>query len=385
MNRDTELQLIQRCHELNQEKTTTLSENESTSATNKYRSVERFELEMEKLHKKVPFPVVHSSEISDNNSVTHTQTALGNLIVSRDQNGEPHIFHNMCRHRGATLVTGKGSCTKRITCPYHAWSYTTDGKLASVPGENHCFPNLDKSQNNLIEIPCIEKYGFIWVFPEHQKSNSTQTLELQLDEQLKDAIPGLEWLQLDNLALFKRHSRLWNANWKLVAEGGIETYHFSYAHSDTIGPFFMNNTAVIDKLGEHLRLILPSKHLLEVAKLPDNQQHLRECSHILYLLFPSSILLVQHEHIDWIHFRPVAVDKTEIHIATLVPAKDLESKQTHWQRNHDITVNVLDEDFELGEEIQKSMSNGAMSHIHYGRNEWALNYLNQLIDSYLSH
>lgn len=287
------------------------------------------------------------------------------------------MFHNMCRHRGAQLVSRQG-CSKRISCPYHAWSYATDGKLLSVPGKSQCFPNLDKQQNGLLEVPCIEKYGFIWAHPQE-----SQKIEETLDAHLEGVGPALAHLEIDKFALFKRHTKTWNANWKIATEGGIETYHFSYAHSSTIGPSFMNNTAVIDVQGNHLRVVMPTKSLSEVATRPLEQQHIRECSHILHLLFPTSALLVQHNHIDWIYFRPVAVDKTEIHIASLVPADQLESRADHWQRNHEITLKVLDEDFILGEGIQASMNLGVMPQINYGRNEWALKHLNNLINQYL--
>lgn len=378
MNRETELQLIKACADLKTHKTTSLSESESTSDTVRYRCTKRFTQEVEKLHKATPIPIAHHSEMKETHSFVVRETPLGNLLVSRDKEGRVHVFHNMCRHRGAVLVTEKCGASKRFTCPYHSWSYTTDGALASVPGQNHCFPNLDKDQRGLLEIPSIEKYGFIWACP-----RATDNVGVYLDDYLGDVSEALKWLQSEKLTLFKRHSKVWNANWKLLAEGGIETYHFSYAHRDTIGPSFMNNTAVIDALGDHLRVVMPTKVLPEVSSKPLEQQHIRECTHVLYMLFPSTVLLVQHNHIDWIHFRPLAVDKTEINIATLVPVDQIETRQEHWQRNHKITLQVLDEDFVLGEGIQSSMSNGAMEQIHYGRNEWALQHLNDLIDRIL--
>ena len=42
-------------------------------------------------------------------------------------------FLNACRHRGAQLLDGKGTCDKQIKCPYHAWSYGLDGSLLGVP------------------------------------------------------------------------------------------------------------------------------------------------------------------------------------------------------------------------------------------------------------
>ena len=378
MERATELQLIQRCQELSSKKTTTLSASQSSSDTSRYVCPRRFDLELEKLHKAQPFLLAHSSEVAEKNSFIARQTQLGNLIVSRDGDGKCHVFHNICRHRGATLVSSTSSSGKRISCPYHAWSYTTDGKLASVPGQTHCFPNLDKGKNSLLAVPSVEKYGFIWVCPQAREQP-----EQDLDGYLEGAESELTWLQAEKLTLYQRQSRVWHANWKIFAEGGLETYHFSYAHRETIGPDFLNNTAVIDVMGNHLRIVMPTKSLTDVAAQPLEKQHIRACTHILYSLLPTSVLLVQQHHIDWIFFRPVATDMTEISIASLVPTGQLAARQEHWQRNHEITLKVLAEDFVLGEGIQASMSSGVMQHINYGRNEWALKCLNEWIDRFL--
>ncbi|WP_444901620.1 aromatic ring-hydroxylating dioxygenase subunit alpha [Microbulbifer sp. SSSA007] len=378
MDRQTELDLIQRCWGLVQDKTTTLADETANADTRRYRSKEVFELEMEHIHRRWPWPLVHTSELIEANSLKAVETPLGSLIVSRDASGQWHAFHNSCRHRGATLL-GEGECrqAKRIHCPYHAWSYTTDGALASVPGKQQCFPDLDKSDNGLLELPVKEKHGFIWLCPDGASAPD-------LDEALEGMSQPLAALQLDQLSVFAQHRKVWNTNWKIVAEGGIETYHFSYAHSESIGPYFYNNTAVIDALGPHLRVVMPTKALAAVVEKPVEQQSLRECSHTLYSLFPTSALLIQHQHIDWVQFRPLALDKTAIAVTTLVPTELRETMRDHWQRNHDITVAVLNEDFELGEGVQRSMNNGALERINYGRNEWALKRMNGFIDDLLT-
>ena len=389
MNRDIEISLIQQCHEHGKNRTTTASSTESQSDTIRYRSQERFTQEMKELFSRQPIPVLHNSEVSEVNQFRAVQTPMGNLIVSRDKSGQAHIFHNICRHRGATLVHDSESaqCNKLITCPYHAWSYIHAGKLHAVPGQNHCFPNLDKAENSLLEVPSIEKYGFIWACPDlandYDKETTTWTkaqAESHLDGKLGSLVPELDWLKLNELSLFKRQTKVWSGNWKLFMEGGIETYHFTYAHKNTIGPAFMNNTAVIDVFDEHLRVVMPTKMLKQEMAKPKDQQKLRHCAHIVYSIFPSNALLVQHEHIDWISFRPVTHDRTEISVTSLVPSATLDTQREHWQRNHEITTEVLNEDFVLGEGIQNSMSSDMLSNINYGRNEWALKKLNDLID-----
>ena len=49
------------------------------------------------------------------------------------------------------------------------------------------------------------------------------------------------WLDAGNLRVVHEETREWAANWKILVEGGIESYHFRIAHKDTIGPFFQDN------------------------------------------------------------------------------------------------------------------------------------------------
>ncbi|XP_017254908.1 choline monooxygenase, chloroplastic isoform X2 [Daucus carota subsp. sativus] len=55
---------------------------------------------------------------------------LGNIeyVVCRDDNGELHAFHNVCRHHASLIAfeSGKKAC---FTCPYHGWTYGLDGTL----------------------------------------------------------------------------------------------------------------------------------------------------------------------------------------------------------------------------------------------------------------
>src|SRR5262249_40345472 len=56
------------------------------------------------------------------------------LIVLRDQAGTLRALFNVCRHRGTRLCSeGAGRFSETIQCPYHAWTYGTDGRLLAAP------------------------------------------------------------------------------------------------------------------------------------------------------------------------------------------------------------------------------------------------------------
>ena len=54
------------------------------------------------------------------------------VVVVRTHDGAIRGFVNACRHRGATIAEGRGNCGRQLRCPYHAWSYGTDGRLIGV-------------------------------------------------------------------------------------------------------------------------------------------------------------------------------------------------------------------------------------------------------------
>ena len=52
-------------------------------------------------------------------------------MLVRNQNGV-ELLSNICRHRQATMLTGRGNA-QHIVCPLHRWTYRTDGELLGAP------------------------------------------------------------------------------------------------------------------------------------------------------------------------------------------------------------------------------------------------------------
>ncbi len=59
--------------------------------------------------------------------------ARRSVILCRDRAGEVHVFLNSCRHRGMKVCRYDEGNTPVFTCPYHGWSYGTDGRLVGRP------------------------------------------------------------------------------------------------------------------------------------------------------------------------------------------------------------------------------------------------------------
>ena len=289
-------------------------------------------------------------------------------------------FLNVCRHRGATLERGESGCKRIFTCPYHGWSWRSDGALHAVPHEAQGFPDLDHSTRRLRALPVAEAHGFIWLIAD---PNSDATLNIA--DWLGDLDADLQWLELADHRIAVSESMLVEANWKLLVEGGLEAYHFRVAHKQTIAPYFPDNLSTYTLVGPHVRSVLPRTTLVDLHGTPEDDWQVRRDANLLYSLLPNAQLLVQQDHVVWVHAEPIAVNRTRLQLTTLVPKRSPETAEmaAHWARNQQISVATLNEDFELGEEIQTGLLAGANPSHLFGRFEGALAHYNAAVEAAL--
>lgn len=79
-------------------------------------------------------------------------------VAWRDQNGESHVWHNQCIHRGMRLNYGFVD-GNRLACRYHGWRFGTDGKCAHIPAHPDMTPPDDFC---IPSSPSAEAGGLIW-------------------------------------------------------------------------------------------------------------------------------------------------------------------------------------------------------------------------------
>ncbi len=282
------------------------------------------------------------------------------VLATRDGSGRVRAFLNTCRHRGARLVAeGSGSGRRAFACPYHAWTYGTDGSLRGVP-QAWGFPGLDTAARGLRTLAVAERAGLIWVATDP----ATDGLEL-------GSLAGeLEALGFAGHVPFMARAFELAANWKLMMDASFEGYHFKVAHRDTIAAMFADNVQLIDEHGLNRRLYLVRSHL--TPDTPAADFAFREHGNIIYFFFPATIVLVQRDHAQLTWLEPLAPDRTRVHDVALIPAPpDGEKALGHWKRNVDLYRRTLDEDYALMESMQCTMASGANDSLTFGTFEFA--------------
>lgn len=380
MDRQTEQRLLREIGVLDAAGEALLTNAQAQSPITRYTDNARFEQEQAAIFRRYPTMAAHSSELAQPGAFICRQIAGLPILLTRDQSGQAHAFINVCRHRGAELVSDASGCRHRFTCPYHAWTWGNDGNLLAVPHESQGFPDLDRNTMGLVRVPSCERYGWLWLIPEPTTEDQPRP-SLDLDAYLLGLGADLDWLGAQNLRVAASTSLTCAANWKVIVEGGIESYHFQVAHRDTIGPYFHDNLSTYEVFGSHFRSVLPRKSTRQLPPDDEALWYLREHANVLYSFMPSSQLLVQQDHIVWIQANPQAVDSTALSLFTLAPD---DGRETHWERNHDITMRTLTEDFDLAESIQRGFTTGANAHVNFGRFEGALTRFHGVVDGLVS-
>ena len=187
-----------------------------------YRNAELLDLE----YRDVILPswqfACHVNEVKAPGDYVTFDLGRDSVIVMRDAEGGLRAFKNVCRHRGARLLDGSGSCRSAIVCPYHGWSYALDGALSGVPNKT-CFPGLDKEEHGLHRIDLEVFCGLVFV---RIAGKGPSLKEMWGDYAELIAPYGIEEME----PLGASWSETWNCNWKVAVDNNLENYHVPIGH-----------------------------------------------------------------------------------------------------------------------------------------------------------
>ena len=189
------------------------------------------------------------------------------VILSHARDGRIRGFYNSCSHRGSEVVAGPRGNAARFTCPYHSWTYANDGRLVGIPDEPSFFA-VDKANCGLTPIATETWEGWIFVNLQRQPEVSLATFLGPFAAHLA----GLRYQAASTPVVLTADL---DANWKVVMDAFIETYHIPVIHPKTIGTTFSSKAnpfaRLLDarKLGIHQAVSMYGNP--EYVANPDNR------------------------------------------------------------------------------------------------------------------
>lgn len=306
------------------------------------------------------------------------------LLVVRGRDGVLRGFFNTCQHRGAPVVRDACGTARRLQCQYHSWAYDLDGKLLSVPDERD-FTALDRSRRNLKPVRCEVYDG--WVFVNEDP----------------DALPLREWLGpvADEWSVLHgpelretgRRSETVPANWKIVSDAFLETYHVKTIHPGTVATLLDHRGAAMGLFPNgHSRMVTPkwekavAQQRAAGSPLPSipGLDPIFSDTNPAYNLFPNLITPLDTFGFPFIFFWPLDAETTEVEwIFYGLPPESSEvapALEKAWETFVGIFDVVMGEDFMNLAPMHRSVASGALESIPLNYQERRIYHVHEEID-----
>ena len=340
-----------------------------------YTSQARFEAETRHIFLDQPLLACLSGDIPNIGDILLFDAAGPSILVIRGKDGEARAFLNMCTHRGAKLIEEsepwKGNA-KKMTCPFHAWTFDTSGNLIGQPGKAG-FANCDIGGRNLIDVPCEEYLGMVFV-----RANADGE-PINAKAHLGSFGEQLEQLELGRAEPVKKGILTADSNWKFALDTYGESYHFSTLHKSSIAKVNYNDKSVFDPYDQHHRVEFPKFYVGELLDKNESEWPNTIYSGV-HFLFPNSIIYfgaVKPGVFFTQVFRlfPDGVGKTRCHFAVYAPfgVQD-EAQRQDCEVTYNLTARIVqEEDYHIASQGFANLLHAPKNHhVIIGANEIAL-------------
>jgi len=274
----------------------------------------------------------------------HAMTFLGiKLLIARGPDDKVRVFANTCRHRGALLAEGSGNC-RAFRCPYHFWTYRTDGSFIGAPNYKDPAgkPLIDdgnKGEFNLAEIESGIWGGFIFI----RLKKGAETLEQHLGS-FVDTLAS-HWLQ--DMVCTRKTVWEMDANWKCFVENYIDAYHIPYVHKESLARWQTTEYDVVPQRGaesvvfarhEGSQLLLPGDDYLGFPPMPQIDKD-KVGGTYFTTLRPGVLMTLGNDGALVFQSEPISARKSRLTVSSLFPKSYLARNdfaalaQNYYRRN----------------------------------------------------
>ena len=387
MDQATQERLTARIRELRRRRSTDLAASTYRVPAADYTSAAVHAAEVERLFVGGPLLAGLSADAAAPGDWFSFDACGRSAVIWRGADGTLRAFVNACRHRGMRIASGCGHASRDLTCPYHAWSYDTDGKLAAIPG-GEGFSDVDRDGLRLARLPVHEEAGLVYVgltpsagTPSEPATNDGSAT-WRRDVLLGGAETEIRPFDLASYTRIDRREHRFDVNWKLTVDSFLESYHLHALHKDTLRPVFHGNMSIFDAFGRNCRIMGIRRSFDELMQATNGASLLPHVT-ILYLLFPNAVLIHQQDHVELVQSFPDLHDPNVGYVRTTLYAPEppqTDAARAYWKKNLDLIDGVTTtEDFAACEKIQANLRVGAVPFLVLGRNEPGVAHFHRML------
>lgn len=160
-----------------------------------------------------------AAELPKAGSYVTLQLGAYPVVVVRGSDNAIRAFHNVCRHRGQRICSKPAGQAAKLVCPYHQWTYETDGRLLWARDMGADF---QPAQHGLKPVHCAEAAGMVFICLAATAPDFAG-VKAAAD---RYAAPH----RVSELKVAHQSRIVENGNWKLVLENNRECYHCAGSH-----------------------------------------------------------------------------------------------------------------------------------------------------------
>lgn len=268
-----------------------------------FTSPELFEMEMRRIFARSWVHVADLPELRAPGDFVTATIGRTPIVVVRGDDGALRGFLNACRHRGATVAEGRGNCGKQLRCPYHAWSYGTDGRLIGVPSREE-FRGCDVESMHLIDVRVATAGPMVFA--------CLDPAAPPFEHWAGELVHALERARGAEMELAFEYVYDVDVNWKVYVENGLEGYHVAIVH-DVLNDFVETKTArhFFEPWASYTHAFIKADYLTMVPQLA----HLSEEEHTYVRfghVFPNLIPVIAPAEFSYLRIDPVGPERIRL-------------------------------------------------------------------------
>ncbi len=297
--------------------------------------------------------VGHAADVAAPGRYLAADIAGEPVLVTRTKDGQLHAFSNVCRHRAAVLAEGTGDAAA-IRCPYHAWTYSLEGKLLAQPE----FEGVEEWDRSSVCLPPFraEVWGpFVFVNQDVSAPPLSEVLGAIPGEIAKIGCP------IDQLRFSRRRDYVIECNWKVYIDNYLEGYHLPAAHPSLFRELDYQNYKV-ETFRYYSSQIAPIRPRKE-GGAEDRRYEFSEGgrSALYYWLFPNFMLNVYPDNLSSNLIVPLGPDRTLTIFEWFAWQGEVE------QATIDFSDQIQQEDIRICESVQRGLAS-----LHYTQGRYSV-------------
>jgi choline monooxygenase len=324
-------------------------------------------LEQDRIFARTWQPVGNLADLASQGAFITGEVAGEPILVTRTAAGDLRAFYNVCRHRAGPLAQGKGN-RKLLTCGYHGWTYSLEGKLLKTPDFEGA-KSFDPSCNGLVPIR-VETFG-PWVFVNLDRD--AEPLLTMLGEIVAETEP----FEMSTFRPIAKRDYDIACNWKVYVDNYLEGYHLPVVHPGLFRELDYDQYRV-DTFKLHSSQYAPFR-----PPRPGQKRQYEDSDEraLYYWVFPNWMINVYPDNMSINVIKPINAFRTITFFEWFAKGEPKIPIEKTMEFSHEIQV----EDVTICEAVQKRLgSRGYPGGRFNPRRENGVHHFQGLVHAYLS-